>query len=217
MPEPIKVGSEIEFLSASALLLTGERFTTRSPAVFAHRILKAYKKPVPGEIPGREGFIRIGYQSVIFEMKPVTGEPFTLTVQPYKCYDKWPEYGGPAIIGNPDMYMYNGAEWQIPAVTLPGHTGKELGETMKILSLGRACVLIEIRHTPMGPNAYTECAALILEPAKGIIGKGTVHLFRNSARGDTWSWLYELEGGNTEHGRDDHVGDFGTLTPSYGL
>jgi len=204
MPEPIALGTQIEILEAGALLLNGEHFTTSNPAEFAERLIRAYEHEDPEELPQREGWMRAGYQFTSLMIQPVSEDPFqpkdpfTLYMHAYQCYDKWPEYGGPDLIGDPDLRAYSESKWNYPVVCFPGHTGKEFGERMMAVIKGRTVVLIEIRHTAPGPLAHTDYAALIVEPCEGMIAKGTIHLLRHHGDGDTWSMLYKWEG------RGDH-------------
>ncbi len=194
----IAQGTKVDVLQAGALLLSGEYFTTKDPVQFAERLIRAYEVQDPEELPPFEGYLRVGYQYISLMMQPIGAQPFTLCIYAYRCYDKWLEYGGPMITGDPGAHFYEGCNWNIPVVSLPGRNGKEFGEHMVVLAQGKALALIETRHTAPGPLAYTDYAALMLEPVAGMIASGSISLLRHHGDGEMYSYLYRLEKGGRE-------------------
>lgn len=121
--------------------------------------------------------------------------------------DYWNQRTNLRVVGDP-YHVYRDSKHPRPYLILP-RSGDEMGHVLQQLETTEIELLVHHRSLSAGTSSYDDYVVLSLRSDEKVFGRGIIWLIRDHSDGDLQRELYELEGGDSDEGRGDHVGGYG--------
>lgn len=193
----IPVGANIIIIDVTTVFDQDEVLTTADPGEMALALEQSYATSSPRLLWG-ENAVQCGYNSLALRVR-IGEEEANWT---------WKGLGHEPVTGKAVYSMLGGISHLEPVQVFPSHSANTLANFFRHLAGGKVTGLIY--HDGLrgiGGIQYINYVTLQLTPGPApYMASGVIGLYHDSSFGDQLRAAYRAEGGDSEHGRGDHVG-----------